>query len=72
MGPVLILATLFNLSEKFAGTSGGICEEVEKLDALCQEGRSLVPLERSRVYPGASGLKCPCLQLEIGLPDPDK
>ena len=44
----------------------------KELDALCQEGRSLVPLERSRVYPGASGLNFPCLQLELGLPDPDK
>ena len=29
-GTVLILATLFNLVEKFAGTSGGICEGVEE------------------------------------------
>ena len=44
----------------------------KELDALCQEGRSLVPLERSRAYPGASVLNCPCFQLELGLPGPDK
>ena len=45
-------------------------KEWKEWDAQCQEGRSLVPLERSRVHPGVSGLKCPCLQLEIGLPGP--
>ena len=44
--------------------------EWKEWDAQCQEGRSLVPLERSRVHPGVSGLNCPCLQLEIGLPGP--
>ena len=45
----------------------------KELGTLCQEGRSLVPLERSRVpLPGTSGLNCLCIQLELGLPDPNK
>ena len=39
MGPVLILATLFNLAEKFAGISGGICEEVEGIGCTMSGGQ---------------------------------
>ena len=39
MGPVLILATLFHLVENFAGTSGGICEEVEGIGCTMSGGQ---------------------------------
>ena len=38
MGPVLILATLFNLVLKFAGISG-ICEEVEGIGCTVSGGQ---------------------------------
>ena len=45
----------------------------KELDALCQEGRSLAPLGSPRVsLPGASGVSCPCFQLELELHDPNK
>ena len=46
---------------------------MKELGALCQEGRSLAPLGKSRAFlPGTSGVSCPCFQLELGLPDPNK
>ena len=72
MGPVLILATLFNLVEKFGGTSGGICREDEGIGCTMSGGRS-VPLGSPRVsLPGVSGMSCPCYHLELVLPGPDK
>ena len=38
MGPVLILATLFSLVEKLAGTSGDILEEVEGMGCTMSGG----------------------------------
>ena len=73
MGSVLILATLFNLVEKFAGTSGGICREDEGIGCTISGGQVIGSLGNSRVsLPGASGLSCPCFQLEFELPDPNK
>ena len=73
MGPVLILATLFNLVEKFSGTSGGICTEDEGIGCTMSGGQVMGSLGSPRVsLPGASGVSCPCFHLELVLPDPDK
>ena len=61
MGPVLILATLFRLVEKLAGTSGDILEEMEGMRCTMSGGLVIGSTGWSRV-------SCPYLQLEIGLP----
>ena len=70
MGPVLILATLFSLDVKLAGTSGDILEEVEGMGCTMSGGLVIgstgMVKGRSRCF----WVECPCLQLEFGLPGP--
>ena len=61
MGPVLILATLFNLVEKFAGTSGGICEEDKGIGCTMLGGQVIGSTGKSK------GLSSRCFWGEMSL-----
>ena len=61
MGPVLILATLFNLVEKFAGTSGGICKEDKGIGCTMLGGQVIGSTGKFK------GLSSRCLWGELSL-----
>ena len=61
MGPVLILATLFNFVEKCSGTSGGICKEDKGIGCIMLGGQVIGSTGKSK------GLSSRCFWGELSL-----